>query len=165
MHKKSKPKKERTAKEKSKSALKAVEKRRKNNPKWGKKKRLQESEMTKKNVNAGKKGKKTRQNTGGHTTKTQDTKRQVMLHYSKKLSKSKIPCCNCCGEKTSLDFLCIDHISGRRLGNGKKDTRRGSSLYSYLISNNYPRGYQVLCWNCNSTKFVYLICPHKRKKR
>jgi len=109
---------------------------------------------------SGKKAKRTRHRTKGHTKKTQELKNEVFSHYSKGKPK-----CACCGENTSLDFLCIDHINGRKKGNGKIDTRRGSSLYSYLKGKGYPKGYQVLCWNCNTTKFVYLICPHKRKKR
>jgi len=116
-------------------------------------------------VKAGKKGARTRKLTGGHSKENQELKREVFTAYSKKTSKSKIPCCNCCGENTSLDFLCIDHIAGRKLGKGKVDTRKGKALYSHLKRKNFPKGYQVLCWNCNTTKFVYIVCPHKRKKR
>jgi len=121
-----------------------------------------ERESKTRKINAGLTGARTRLTTGGHTEKTQALKREVFSVYSKKLSKSNEPCCHCCGENTSLDFLCIDHIDGRK--NRKKvDKRRGSALYSFLKRNSYPSGYQVLCWNCNSTKFVYLACPHKRK--
>jgi len=137
-------------KELSKIAKKAVKTRKKR-------------EAKKRKIKAGLRAKRKRLITGGHTKKIQDLKREVFTVYSKKLSKSNKPCCNCCGENTSLDFLCMDHISGRKKG-AKVDNRRGNSLYSYLKQNNYPSGYQVLCWNCNSTKFVYLVCPHKRKK-
>jgi len=106
------------------------------------------------------KAKRTRHRTGGHTEKTQDLKYEVFSYYSKGKPK-----CACCGENKSLDFLCMDHINGRKKGNGKIDGRRGSSLYSYLRREDYPNGYQVLCWNCNAAKFVYLICPHKRRRR
>ena len=123
----------------------------------------QQREKKKRSKQAGLKAKRRRLTTGGHTKKLQDLKREVFTFYSKKLLKTNKPCCNCCGENTSLDFLCIDHVSGRKIGN-KVDNRRGNALYSYLKRINYPSGYQVLCWNCNSTKFVYLVCPHKRKK-
>ena len=121
-------------------------------------------ERMEKHVTAGKKGARTRTITGGHQKRTQELKREVMSFYSKKISNSKIPCCNCCGENASLDFLCIDHIAGRKQGR-KKDTKRGQALYSYLKRNDYPPGYQVLCWNCNSAKFVYLRCPHKKRRK
>ena len=123
----------------------------------------QQREKKKRSKQAGLKAKRRRLTTGGHTKKLQDLKREVFTFYSKKLSKSNKPSCNCCGENTSLDFLCMDHVSGRKKGK-QMDTRRRNALYSYLKRNNYPSGYQVLCWNCNSAKFVYLVCPHKRKK-
>ena len=81
-------------------------------------------------------------------------------HYSKGKPK-----CNCCGEKTSLDFLVIDHVAGRKDKKGNVDKRRGDSMYRYLRKNNYPKGYQVLCHNCNFAKFVYTVCPHKTKRK
>jgi len=72
--------------------------------------------------------------------------------------------CNCCGE-TMLEFLALDHIDNngneerKRLGNIK-----GTAFYKYLVDNGYPKGYQVLCFNCNWGKAHTLdhICPHKR---
>ena len=38
-----------------------------------------------------------------------------------------------------------------------------SSIYSWLIRNNYPEGFQVLCYNCNLGKAHNNgICPHKK---
>jgi len=113
---------------------------------------------TRKRNAAAKKSVGTRVKTGGHTKKNQELKHEVFSHYSKGKPK-----CSCCGENTSLDFLCMDHITGRKNQKGEVDKRRGKSLYYYLKTHRYPSGYQVLCWNCNSTKFVYSICPHKRK--
>ena len=113
----------------------------------------------KKSKKHAKKAARTRVKTGGHTKKTQELKDEVFSHYSRGKPK-----CACCRENTSLDFLCMDHIAGRKNHKGEVDKRRGMSLYSYLKTHGYPSGYQVLCWNCNSTKFVYTICPHKRKK-
>jgi len=59
--------------------------------------------------------------------------------------------CNICGEN-HIEFLCIDHIDDngadhrREIGNG------GGRIYRYLINNNFPEGYQVLCNNCNYLK-------------
>ena len=79
---------------------------------------------------------------------------EVLAHYS----KSKIPFCNCCGEKT-IQFLCIDHINGggnehrRQIGNNVQ-------LAYWLKRNNYPSEFQVLCHNCNMAKGFYGQCPH-----
>ncbi len=68
--------------------------------------------------------------------------------------------CRCCGEPERL-FLSIDHINGggarqrRELGPGE--------LYRWLLRNNFPPGYQVLCHNCNFGKhWNNGICPHKK---
>lgn len=70
--------------------------------------------------------------------------------------------CVCCGEQT-LEFLTIDHING-----GGRQHREeigaigGIALYRWLRKNNYPDGFQVLCFNCNCTKGRYGYCPHAR---
>ena len=90
-----------------------------------------------------------------------NVKEEVLGHYSKKLSNSDIPCCNCCGEHEFLIFLSIDHITDRKnVTHGKGYW--GSQMYRYLRRNGYPSGYQVLCINCNSAKSDAGICPHKR---
>ena len=91
-------------------------------------------------------------------------KEEVLSHYSKKLSNSDVPCCNCCGEHEFLIFLSIDHITDRKnVTHGKGYW--GSQMYRYLRRNGYPPGYQVLCINCNSAKSDSGICPHKRSGR
>lgn len=74
--------------------------------------------------------------------------------------------CACCGE-TTLMFLTIDHINndGKKhrleITNGKYPAR-SSSLYYWLRNNNYPEGYQVLCFNCNVGRHLNGgTCPHK----
>jgi len=91
-------------------------------------------------------------------------KHEVLSHYSKKLSNSDTPCCNCCGEHDFLIFLTIDHITNRKNATHKKDIA-GTALYRYLQKNGYPSGYQVLCVNCNSAKSDSGICPHKRSSK
>jgi len=71
--------------------------------------------------------------------------------------------CNCCGESI-IQFLTIDHVNGDgnkdRLASGRK--RGGHALYSKLRREKYPKGYRVLCWNCNSGRHVNGgVCPHK----
>lgn len=80
----------------------------------------------------------------------------VLNHYG-----SGYPKCSCCGEKEKK-FLEIDHING----GGSKERKKiggGSTFYSYLISHKYPKGFQLLCSNCNQAKGKYGICPHKLK--
>jgi len=73
--------------------------------------------------------------------------------------------CACCGE-TQPKFLSLDHINndgaehrrqvaGMNAGGGKK-------IYSWLIANNFPPGFQILCMNCNWGKARNGgVCPHK----
>jgi len=67
--------------------------------------------------------------------------------------------CHCCGE-TEKDFLTIDHIDGggRR---HKKKVGSGIRFYRWLISNNFPVGFEILCYNCNCAKGKLGYCPHK----
>lgn len=74
------------------------------------------------------------------------------------------PKCACCGE-SEIKFLMLDHINNdgnvqrRRLFGENKSSGR---FYSWLIKNNFPEGYQVLCANCNWGKQMNNgICPHK----
>ena len=74
----------------------------------------------------------------------------VINHYGGK--------CKCCGE-TRIEFLTIDHI----FGNGNKHRKKvggGSVFYRWLIKNNLPVGYRVLCYNCNCAIGYFGYCPH-----
>ena len=63
----------------------------------------------------------------------------VLNHYG--------PCCCWCGEK-DINSLQIDHI----LNNGRDQKRYGENLSLYIIKNNYPNAYQILCADCNQLK-------------
>ena len=67
--------------------------------------------------------------------------------------------CKCCGEKQIL-FLTIDHVNGRKTNNHGHDMA-GCKLYNWLIKNNFPKDFQVLCMNCNWAKGLWKICPHQ----
>lgn len=70
--------------------------------------------------------------------------------------------CACCGE-TNIAFLTIDHIAGGGSKHRKEENiTAGSAFYGWLKKNNFPKGYQVLCMNCNMAR-VYTggVCPHK----
>lgn len=61
--------------------------------------------------------------------------------------------CVCCGIEDK-DILTIDHINGNGNKHRKLLKKRGTSFYMWLKRNNYPPGYQVLCFNCNWKKHI-----------
>jgi hypothetical protein len=69
--------------------------------------------------------------------------------------------CACCGE-SRLEFLCVDHINND--GKQHRKTFRwsgcGRDIYKWLRDNNYPEGFQVLCFNCNHSKGLFGECAH-----
>jgi hypothetical protein len=69
------------------------------------------------------------------------------------------PHCNCCGE-TIIEFLSFDHING---GGTKHRKKIGGGIALYLIKNNFPLDFQVLCHNCNQAKEFYGDCPHNKQ--
>ena len=81
----------------------------------------------------------------------------VFTHYSKGRPK-----CNCCREKC-VQFLSIDHIKGDGAAHRRK-VSGGARLYKWLRDNGFPKGYQVLCFNCNFAKHAFGACPHKKGK-
>ncbi len=72
--------------------------------------------------------------------------------------------CACCKEK-EIAFLTIDHIQG----NGNKHRTEikkcgGTNFYHWLKKNDWPEGFQILCFNCNCGRQVNNgVCPHKEK--
>jgi hypothetical protein len=73
--------------------------------------------------------------------------------------------CACCGEQ-HFSMLTIDHMNNdgaaHRLVIGKGKKNVGSRLYQWLITNKFPSGFQVLCFNCNSSKHINGgTCEHK----
>lgn len=82
---------------------------------------------------------------------------KVLQHYS----KNEVPFCFCCKEDR-LEFLCLDHING---GGGKhrKELKGSTAVYYWLVKMNFPKGYQVLCYNCNNSFGHYGYCPHNPK--
>jgi len=101
---------------------------------------------------------------------------KILQVYSKRLSNSDIPCCRCCGENFHIDFLSVDHIAGRRemdselelkkLGYSSKLARNG--LMRWIINNNFPDGFQILCTNCNFAKGMKKnnnTCPHETERK
>jgi len=69
--------------------------------------------------------------------------------------------CNCCGVRFNHIFLSVDHINN----DGKyhrKTQQKNTGIYGWLIANNFPKEFQILCLNCNfAKKSNNGICPHK----
>jgi len=72
------------------------------------------------------------------------------------------PKCACCSID-NIDVLSIDHIIPQSYFKGEKK-RLGVELNRYLINNNFPRGYQILCRNCNQSKSNKSLCYHQIKR-
>jgi len=68
------------------------------------------------------------------------------------------PICACCGE-TMLEGLTIDHINGDGAKH-RREVGHGTGVYRWLRRNNYPPGFQVLCFTCNCAKGTGDHCPH-----
>ena len=77
-------------------------------------------------------------------------KKEVFEHYG--------GCCACCGEK-HLVFLAIDHINGGGTRH-MKEVGVGESFWRWLQKNSFPKGFRVLCHNCNWAVAFGRVCPH-----
>lgn len=83
-------------------------------------------------------------------------KMEVLLHYTQWNTHG--PFCACCGE-IFIDLLTIDHINN----NGYLDRKKGlvgKTMYKWLKAQDFPEGYQVLCFNCNWARGRWGYCPH-----
>lgn len=66
--------------------------------------------------------------------------------------------CACCGD-WRFEFLQIDHINGDGGSHRKELGKNGNLLYAWIIKNNFPAGFQVLCRGCNNIKKKLPKCP------
>lgn len=70
--------------------------------------------------------------------------------------------CACCKETNPI-FLSIDHTNND--GSSHRKLIGNDKIYRFLLKNNFPEGYQVLCHNCNRGKYLNGgTCPHRNKK-
>ena len=74
---------------------------------------------------------------------------QIKLEVFKYYSGLTIPKCCKCGYD-DIRALSIDHIDGGGAEHRRKLTHK--NFYNWLIKNNYPKGFQVLCMNCQFIK-------------
>ena len=93
-----------------------------------------------------------------HKKWRESIKNKVIFYYS----DGKM-CCKCCGE-TIPEFLTVDHINNNGTQERKTYTGGGHHNYRFIIKNNYPEGYQILCYNCNCgrARTKDKVCPHKK---
>jgi hypothetical protein len=76
----------------------------------------------------------------------------VLDHYG--------PFCVCCGEAETT-FLTVDHMNNDGAEHRRTDPS-ASNIYFWLVRNDFPEGFQILCWNCNAAKQFRGGCPHQR---
>jgi hypothetical protein len=71
-----------------------------------------------------------------------NAKSAILEHYNSKCI---------CGEANPI-LLTVDHINM----NGKAHRQKLglTSLCRWLVINNFPPGFQILCWNCNYLKYI-----------
>lgn len=72
-------------------------------------------------------------------------------------AKCACPGCN----ESMVEFLTIEHKNRDGAAHRKRDNLNTSGeTYRWLIKNKFPPGFEVLCFNCNSARWIYGICPH-----
>ena len=77
-------------------------------------------------------------------------------------------CCNICGEEDYI-VLTIDHINQDGASHRKKiGLNAGTTFYRWLIKNNFPKGYRLLCRNCNWQEYhkndlINIVIPDPNK--
>ena len=81
-------------------------------------------------------------------------KRAVIRYYTRDEFK-----CACCNED-QYDFFTVDHINNDCKEHRINEPSAGM-IYNYLYKNGFPEGYQILCWNCNSSKNKNGLCIHQ----
>lgn len=84
-----------------------------------------------------------------------DKKTKVLSHYGR---EGKLQCCWSGCEIVDLDMLTLDHIDDNgaehRKVYSKSGRGGGTVLYTSLIRNNFPKGFQTLCANHNLKKHI-----------
>lgn len=70
---------------------------------------------------------------------------EILTHYG-----GSPPRCACCGTD-DVRVLAVDHINNDGAKH-RKITGAGTGFYLWLKRNGFPKGFQVLCMNCNWIK-------------
>jgi len=112
-------------------------------------------ELRKKYRNSHKEKSKNNSRLEYHKIYRQNIKRIVLNHYSNNTMK-----CSNCGED-DFQALTIDHINNDGAEHREKITQ---TIYHWLINQNFPEGFQVLCMNCNSIKHWFGTIEYRKNK-
>jgi len=80
---------------------------------------------------------------------------KVLGHYS----NGTFSCSNC-GFKEDIFCLDLDHINNDG-AEKRKIVRQNTLLFPRIIKSNYPPEYQVLCRNCNWSKYINTLVNKK----
>ena len=59
-------------------------------------------------------------------------------------------CINC--KEKQIQFLTVDHTNNDGAEHRKKIGK--TTIYGWLVKNNFPKGFQILCYNCNWVKWI-----------
>jgi len=88
-----------------------------------------------------------------HNSRCKKIKEKQKLTVFSEYCDDVVKCKSC--DENDIEILTIDHIDG----NGAEHRREigmagrgGDPFYQWLKKNNYPDGFQVLCYNCNFRK-------------
>lgn len=85
--------------------------------------------------------------------KRRQIREEVIAHYGGK--------CACCSE-SAFEFLAIDHLEGG--GKEHRKQLKGTHIEVWLKANQFPKGFRVLCHNCNLAIGFYGKCPHQDRR-
>jgi hypothetical protein len=87
-----------------------------------------------------------------------NARRTILYHYSGGDIK-----CVCCNER-EYEFLAIDHINNDGAAHRKEvNVKGGIDMYVWIMKNEFPPMFQILCHNCNwSKRHPSGQCIHKR---
>ena len=80
---------------------------------------------------------------------------EVIEHYGAE--------CACCGERR-IQFLAVHHLDGGGIEHRKEIRSQYLNIYNYLVQNDFPDGYGIMCHNCNSSYGFYGYCPHQLER-
>lgn len=80
-----------------------------------------------------------------------EQREQVFAHYGR--------FCVCCGENEPL-FLALDH--GPDAPSRKNNPSQKTNLTKWVVENGFPKGFRILCHNCNMATRYGRTCPHQR---
>jgi len=82
---------------------------------------------------------------------------EALTHYCNGVIRCQCAGCNV----TELLFLTLDHLNGKGREH-REITGWGWKFHLWLKRNKYPAEYRVLCFNCNSGRYLNGgKCPHE----